>query len=101
MNLLEILSILRERKDELAEKFAVVKIGIYGSFVRGEGDEKSDIDVYVEFDMSGLSFDKYLEFVDYLERLFGRKVDVITKDGVESIRIPHVKEEIKRSIVYV
>ena len=86
---------------ELEEKFAVLRIGIYGSFAEGKETEESDIDVYVEFDMDRLTFDKYLELIEYLKELFGRKIDVITKDGVESIRVPHVKESIKRSVVYV
>jgi predicted nucleotidyltransferase len=37
---------------------------------------------------------------EYLEKLLNTKIDLITKDGVESIRISYIKEEIKRSIVY-
>jgi predicted nucleotidyltransferase len=36
----------------------------------------------------------------FLENLFGKKVVILTPAGVDSIRINHVKEEIKRSIVY-
>jgi len=46
---------------------------------------------------------KYLQecgLVGFLEKLFGRKVDILTPDGIESIRIKHVKEEIKREIKY-
>jgi len=68
--------------------------------VRGEETSQSDIDIYVEFRLEELTFDKYLGLIEYLERLLGRRVDIITKDGVETIRIPHVKEEIKRSLVY-
>jgi predicted nucleotidyltransferase len=40
--------------------------------------------------------------VEYLENLLSaKKVDLLTKDSIETIRIPYIKEEIKRSIVYV
>ncbi|QTA38389.1 nucleotidyltransferase family protein [Thermosipho ferrireducens] len=100
-NLTTILNILREHKQELIQKFAVKKIGVYGSFVRGEEKLESDVDIYIEFDINKITFDKYYELSEYLESIIGRKVDIITKDGVETIRIPYIKEEIKRSIIYV
>ena len=95
----EILRVIRENKGKIKE-FGVKRIGIFGSFVRDTATEKSDIDVVVEFDLKDLTFDKYLAFEEFLKTLFSREVDIITKDGLESIRIEHVKDEIKRSIIY-
>jgi len=95
-----IMRILKEHKEELKRDFSVKKIGIFGSYTKGEQTPESDIDIYVEFDMKSLTFDKYLELIDYLEKLLGRKIDLITKYGVETIRIPYIKEEIKRSLIY-
>ncbi|RUM33496.1 MAG: nucleotidyltransferase [Archaeoglobus sp.] len=97
----EILKILEIHKQELKERFGVLKIGVFGSIARGEETGKSDIDIYVEIDLEKMSFSKYLELIDYLENLLGRKVDLLTRDSVETIRIPYIKEEIKGSIVYV
>jgi len=95
-----IMRILKDHKEELKRRFSLKKIGVFGSYTREEQTPESDIDIYVEFDMKNLTFDKYLELIDYLEKLLGRKIDLITKYGVETIRIPYIKEEIKRSLIY-
>ena len=95
-----IMRILKDHKEELKRRFCLKKIGVFGSYTREEQTPESDIDIYVEFDMKNLTFDKYLELIDYLEKLLGRKIDLITKYGVETIRIPYIKEEIKRSLIY-
>ena len=43
------MDILRSHEQEIKERFAVRRIGIFGSFVRGEEKETSDIDILVEF----------------------------------------------------
>jgi len=95
----EILRKLRKNKNKI-EGFGVKRIGIFGSFVRGEAKEKSDIDVVVEFERGKATFKNVAGLVDFLEELFGKEIDLLTPDGIESIRIKHVKEEIKREIEY-
>lgn len=102
----EVIKLLRKHKEDL-KKYGVGRIGLFGSFIRGEHKRKSDIDLVVEFDESffgkdlkGL-FDAYTGLSDYLERLFGRKVDILTPISIETIRIKEVAEEIKRSVIYV
>jgi len=96
----EILDILRKHKRELEERFSVKKIGIYGSFVRGEQTPGSDIDIYLKFNLKTLTYERYLGLIEYLEKMLSRKVDLITRDGVDTITISYIKDEIKRSIVY-
>jgi len=95
----EIFKKLRENEDKL-RLFGVKRIGIFGSFVRDEATEKSDIDVVVEFVRGKATFKNVAGLVDFLEELFGREIDLLTPDGIESIRIKHVKEEIKRGVEY-
>jgi len=97
----QIIKTLEDHKQELREKFGVLSIGVFGSFARGEETEDSDIDIYVEFDLERLTFSKYLELLEYLEKLLDIKVDLITKDGLESIRIPYIKAEIEKDLIYV
>ncbi len=94
----EIMRILKEHKDILRE-YEVERIGLFGSYVRGEQGENSDIDFLVEFKKP--NFDNFMNLVFYLEDLFGRKVEILTPVGIESIRIKEIKEEIKRSVIYV
>jgi len=93
----EIFGALRKHRDILL-KYKVKEIGLFGSFVRGEQGEKSDIDFFADFEEP--SIENFMGLSFFLENLFGIKVEILTPAGVESIRINHVKEEIKRSIVY-
>ena len=99
MNKKELLKELRKNKGKIKE-FGVKRIGIFGSFARDEAEEKSDIDVVVEFEKGKATFKNVCGLVDFLEDLFNREVDILTPDGIESIRIKHIKEEIKREIEY-
>ena len=80
-------------------EYGVKRIGIFGSFAKEIQTEQSDIDVFVEFDRPiGL---KFMEFGDYLEKLLGRKTDILTPAGIKSIRLKHVAKEIEENIIYV
>ena len=101
----QIIRKLRRHKTEL-EKFGVKRVGLFGPFISKRQNPKSDIDLIVEFDRDyfgrdfhGL-FDSYLQLTEYLEKLLGRKVDILTPAGVDSIRIKEISEEIKRSVTY-
>ncbi|MCD6491482.1 MAG: nucleotidyltransferase family protein [Candidatus Njordarchaeia archaeon] len=100
MNKEEILKRIRENRKKI-RSFGVKKMGIFGSAVRGEMTDRSDIDFVVEFERGKATFKNVCGLIDFLEELFGRKVDILTPDGIDSIRIKHVREEIKRVIEYV
>jgi len=93
----EILDAIRKHRDILL-KYKVREIGLFGSFVRGEQEDRSDIDLIVDFEEP--SIENLMGLSSFLENLFGRKVEILTPAGVDSIRINHIKEEIKGSIVY-
>ncbi len=90
---------LRECYPYLTTEYGVKRIGLFGSFARGTATETSDVDVVVEFQQP-VGF-KFIEFVDYLEQLFGREVDVLTPAGLQGIRISGVANNITESILYV
>jgi len=94
-----IVSRLRENYPYLTTEYGVKRIGLFGSFAKGTADEASDIDMVVEFQRP-VGF-KFIELIDYLEQLFGRKVDVLTPVGVQAIRVPGVASSITEGIVYV
>ena len=93
------IEILKENYDSLRDLFGVKRIGLFGSFADGTAREDSDIDILVEF--AKADFDNFMNLVFYLEKLFGRKVDILTPEGIRSIRIKRVAENIKRSVRYV
>ncbi|MCR4420891.1 MAG: nucleotidyltransferase family protein [Spirochaetales bacterium] len=89
---------LKEYKEVLKENFSIKQIGIFGSYAKDNFNDESDIDIYVEFDLDKISLDKYFALIEFLEKKFKRKVDIITKGGIQTIRIPEVKREIEESI---
>jgi len=90
----EIKRILLEHKEEIRQKYGIIILGIFGSYARGEQKETSDIDIIVELDRPvGLDF---YEFWDYIENLFGTKVDVLTLSALKQKTLlwENVKEDI-------
>ena len=83
-----ILRTLRERRD-LLDRYAVARIGLFGSYAREAQTRQSDIDLLVEFERP--TYDNFLGLARALEQAFGRKVEILTPEGLDSIR---------RSLVY-
>lgn len=82
-------------KDELAKKFGVSSIGLFGSVTREDFTDKSDIDILIEFSRPiGMEF---FTLADFLEKRLKRKVDLITRDGIKS----RYFEAIKDDLIYV
>ena len=83
----------------LRKEYNIKRIAIFGSAIREDFNEESDIDLVVEFERP-IGF-KFLELCDFFETLFKRKVDIITSEGLKTIRIKEVKESIEGSMIYV
>ncbi|MEW6616076.1 MAG: nucleotidyltransferase domain-containing protein [Thermodesulfobacteriota bacterium] len=93
------IKLIKEKYPYLSAEFGVEKIGIFGSVAKGIETEDCDIDIVVELKRPiGL---KFIELVEYLENLFNKKVDVLTRDGIENIRIREIADDIKRNVIYV
>ena len=60
MNVTEAKKILEEQKDFLRERFHVMDVGIFGSFVKGEETALSDIDILVTFERGHKDFFNYM-----------------------------------------
>lgn len=90
---------LREKYPYLAAEFGVKRIGLFGSYAKDAANEDSDIDLVVEFERP-IGF-KFIELAEYLERLLGRRVDILTPAGIGGIRIPAVARRIEESVLYV
>ena len=76
-------------------KFGVKKLWVFGSYVRGEQKEKSDIDIMVEFEKGKKTFDNYMDLKFFLEEVLGVEVDLIT---VEALK-PRIKDYIWKEAV--
>jgi predicted nucleotidyltransferase len=93
----EIKKKLVEIKPILQEKYKVKEIGIFGSYVRGEETSSSDIDILVDFEREGKSFDNYMELKYFLEDLLGLEVDLIMKGALKD----ELKDTILKELIYV
>ncbi len=95
----ETINALKKELPYLKAIFGVKRIGLFGSYSKGIQREDSDVDLIVEFEKPiGL---KFVELADYIENILGRKVDILTPEGIKSIRVKKVAEDIKKSVVYV
>lgn len=82
-----------KKHDDILKKYSVKKIGLFGSFVRGEQTKKSDIDFLIEFEKP--TFDNFMDLAFYLEDLFGRRVELITNGNLSPYMQPYVDKEVK------
>jgi predicted nucleotidyltransferase len=88
----EIMSLLKKHADVL-KKYKVKRIGLFGSYVRGEQKRHSDIDFLVEFEEA--SFDNFMELAFSLEDMFRKKVELITNGNLSPYIQPYVEKEVR------
>ena len=95
----EVIEKLKLQYPYLSSEFGIKRIGIFGSIAKRDETNESDIDLVVEFNRPiGL---KFMRLADYLEKLLGRKVDILTKEGINNIRVKRVAIDIEKDIIYV
>jgi predicted nucleotidyltransferase len=80
----------------LFRALGVRRLGLFGSHARGNAQETSDLDVLVEFEPGGKSFDHYMELKELLEGLFGTRVDLVIPETLKA----RLRERILRETVY-
>ena len=92
----EILRRMREHRAEIAERFAVEHLGLFGSAARDELAAESDVDVLVAF-KTPPSLASYLGLKRFLEDLVGRRVDLVTEGGLK----PRARASVERDLIRV
>jgi len=94
----EILNFLRENKQFFRKIFCIKKIGLFGSFARGEQNENSDIDILIEmFEKTEEMFEKRMSLKNFISRHFSRNVDVCYAKAIK----PMFKEIVFGEVIYV
>lgn len=93
----DIIKFLANNKEDLAQRFGVTSIGLFGSYARSEERVDSDIDIAVELHPDHKSLRNFFGLRRYLEQELGRPVDL----GIESALKPQVKNEIAKEIIHV
>ena len=79
-----------ERHKEDIRRYKVKKIGLFGSFLKKDQHKRSDLDFLVVFDKP--TFDNYIELKFLLEKIFHKKVDLVTEDTLKPA-LQYVKKE--------
>ena len=85
-------------KKEFFSDYQLVKLGLFGSFARGEATQDSDIDLIVEFEPNTLNLsEKKSSIKSTLQKQFHIEVDVCREKYIK----PYFKSQILESVVYV
>jgi predicted nucleotidyltransferase len=92
----EIIEIIKKHKEGLKEEYGVKEIGIFGSYVRGEQKEVSDLDILIELEKP-IGFVKFLKLEKRISSLLGIKVDLVTKKALK----PFIGQQILHEVQYV
>jgi predicted nucleotidyltransferase len=81
-------------REELSERYTVVRIGVFGSFARGDESPESDVDILVE--LAEPTFDHYMDLKFRLEEVLQRPVDLVMAETMK----PRLKPIIEQEVVY-
>lgn len=88
----EVLRVLSKHRTELAERFNVRSLALFGSIARDEATEASDVDVLVDF-LSPPGFEGYMNLKFRLEELLGCSVDLVMQSALKSEARPIIEQE--------
>jgi predicted nucleotidyltransferase len=92
-----ILKTLKSNKHKLSE-FGIRNVGLFGSYLRNEQSNESDIDLLIDFEPEKESFDNFMAVYDLFEKIFkNEKVEVVTKNGLS----PYIGPKILKEVHYV
>lgn len=87
------LSSIREHGEEIRTQFGVARLGVFGSRLRGDARNDSDLDVLVEF--ARPTFRNYMGLKRFLERLLGVPVDLVSATALRPLLKEHILREVE------
>jgi predicted nucleotidyltransferase len=93
-NLPDIRTMLREKLTEIQTRYRVKSLWLFGSYVRGDQTESSDLDILVDYEVAPTFF-QFIELEDYLTELVGVKVDLVMKKALK----PRIGERVISELV--
>jgi len=92
-NFEKIRKILEENRSILEKSFKVKGIGIFGSYLKNNQKDESDLDILVEF-REPVGFFKFLELEEHFEHLLGVKVELVSRKALKPKIGEHILEEV-------
>ena len=91
-----VITILRERMPELKERYNVISLGVFGSYVHNQQTPRSDLDVLVEFAEAPSLFE-FMDLENFLAKLLGVKVELVSRNALKG----NIGDRILREVVHV
>ncbi len=94
----EIISYLKTQKEDFFTNYKLVKLGLFGSFAKGEAKENSDIDLIIEFQINTPNLsEKKAALKATVKAKFNRDVDLCREKYIK----PYFKTQVLQSAIYV
>ena len=94
----QVLELIEQARPALRE-LGVRRMGLFGSFVRGEQHAGSDVDLLVEFEPGRKSFDNFMALSFMLEELLGRRVELLTPESLSPHLGPQIMGEVEQHLI--
>ncbi|MBW2218874.1 MAG: nucleotidyltransferase family protein [Deltaproteobacteria bacterium] len=94
----KIFNILQQNQSHL-NALGVKRIGLFGSFVRGEQCADSDIDLLVEFDPTRKTFDTFMKLSFFLEDIMQHRIEIVTLESLSPYIGPHILKEVEYAAI--
>jgi uncharacterized protein len=91
----DVIAAISGRRDEIAHRFGVRSLSLFGSVARDEARPDSDIDLVVDFE-GPTTFDGHMGLLVFLEDLLGRRVDLVTAKGLRPRLRPLIDQDLVR-----
>ena len=90
----EVVAVLKGNKEKIYS-LGAKHIGLFGSFVRNEMNDTSDVDILVDFEEGENSYDNLFNLYELITSLTNRKVEVVTKEGLSKYIGPYILNEVE------
>ena len=94
----QILEFLSQNKKLFRDRYHIVRLGLFGSYARGDQNSRSDIDLLVEFEENTQDlYDLKLQLKDFFKDKLGIEIDICREKYIK----PRIKKSILKETVYV
>jgi uncharacterized protein len=90
----DVINILLQNREHFGA-LGVKRLGLFGSFVRGQQRHDSDIDILVEFEAGEKTFDAFMNLSFLLEEILQHKVELVTVESLSPYLGPHILQEVE------
>ena len=88
---------LQEVAPGICEQFGVQRIGIFGSYARGDQKPSSNVDILVELEEGFSTLINFVGLADHLEQILQLKVDLLTVQGID----PYIRSYVESEVIWI